>query len=150
MERTMLTRRIYLWTARLFLASVVVQVFLIGLYLFAAGNLDWHRVFALVPTVLSLVLLVATFAARLPTGSKRWAALLFVATFIQGALPSMKGGLPIVAALHPVNALLMLWLGIVVLRDAEEQARLVPAPTSEATSPTKDATASAEAPSAPS
>jgi len=116
--------QVYLWSARLFLASVVVQVFLIGLYLFAAGNLDWHRIFALVPTVLSLVVLVAGFVARLPTRSKRWSAALLVATFIQGALPGLKASVPIVAALHPVNALLMLWLGIVVLRDAQQQASM--------------------------
>ena len=114
--------QVYLWSARLFLASVVVQVFLIGLYLFAAGNLDWHRIFALVPTVLSLVVLVGAFGARLPTRSKQWSAALLVATFIQGALPGLKGVLPVVAALHPVNALLMVWLGIVVLRDAQQQA----------------------------
>jgi hypothetical protein len=114
--------QLYLWSARLFLASVVVQVFLIGLYLFAGGNLDWHRFFALVPTVLSLVVLVAAFGARLPTRSKQWSAALFVATFIQGALPSLKSSVGIVAALHPVNALLMLYIGIVVLRDAQEQA----------------------------
>jgi hypothetical protein len=114
--------QIYLWSARLFLASVVVQVFLIGLYLFAGGNLDWHRFFALVPTVLSLVILVVAFVARLPTYSKRWSGALFVVTFIQGALPGMKGTVPLVAALHPVVALMMLWLGIVVLRDAQQQA----------------------------
>jgi hypothetical protein len=114
--------QVYLWSTRLFLASVVVQVFLIGLYLFAAGNLDWHRFFAIVPTVLALVPLVAAFGARLPTRSKQWTAALFVVTFIQGVLPGLKGSVPIVAALHPVNALLMLWLGIVVLRDAQQQA----------------------------
>lgn len=114
--------QLYLWSARLFLASVVVQVFLIGLYLFAGGNLDWHRFFAAVPTILSLVVLVAAFGARLPTYSKRWSGALFVATFIQGGLPSLKGIVPLVAALHPVNALLMLWLGIVVMRDAQQQA----------------------------
>jgi hypothetical protein len=125
--------QVYLWAARLFLASVFVQVFLIGLYLFANGNLDWHRIFALVPTVLSLVVLVAAFGARLPTGSKRWSAALLVATFIQGALPSMKGSVGVVAALHPVNALLMLWIGIVVLRDAQARAQVVPAMTGGAT-----------------
>jgi hypothetical protein len=115
--------QVYLWSARLFLASVVIQVFLIGLYLFAGGNLEWHRFFALVPTVLALVPLVAAFGAPLPTRSKQWSAALFVVTFIQGALPSLKDSVGIVAALHPVNALLMLYIGIVVLRDAQEQAR---------------------------
>jgi hypothetical protein len=114
--------QVYLWSARLFLASVVVQVFLIGLYLFANGNLDWHRVFALVPTVLSLVVLVAALGSRLPRSSKYWSGALFVATFIQGALPSLKDSVGVVAALHPVNALLMVYLGITVLRDAQQQA----------------------------
>ena len=114
--------QVYLWSARLFLASVVVQVFLIGLYLFNNGNLDWHRGFALVPTVLAIVPLVAAFGARLPTRSKQWSAALFVATFIQGALPSLKDSVGVVAALHPVNALLMVYLGIAVLRDAQQQA----------------------------
>lgn len=114
--------QVYLWSARLFLASVVVQVFLIGLYLFADGNLDWHRVFALVPTVLSLVVLVAAFGSRLPRSSKYWSGALFVATFIQGGLPSLKDSVGVVAALHPVNALLMVYLGITVLRDAQQQA----------------------------
>ena len=130
MERTTLWRRVYLWAAWLFLASVVVQVFLIGLYLFAEGDLDWHRFFALVPTVLSLVVLVVAFAARLSARSKRWAAALFVATFIQGALPAMKDVMSVVAALHPVNALVMVWLGLVVLRDAQEHETAAGAPTS--------------------
>jgi hypothetical protein len=116
--------QVYLWSTRLFLVSVVVQVFLIGLYLFAAGNLDWHRIFALVPTVLSLVVLVAAFGARLPRSSKYWSGALLVATFVQGALPGLKSSVGVVAALHPVNALLMLWLGIVVLRDAQQQASM--------------------------
>jgi len=130
MERTTLWRRVYLWAAWLFLASVVVQVFLIGLYLFAEGDLDWHRFFALVPTVLSLVILVVAFAARLSAPSKRWAGALFLATFIQGALPAMKDVISVVAALHPVNALVMVWLGLVVLRDAQEHAKPAGAPTS--------------------
>jgi hypothetical protein len=121
MDRRMWVQ-VYLWSARLFLASVVMQVFLIGLYLFAGGNLDWHRFFALVPHIFAIGVLVAAFGARLPTGSKRWSAAVLVVTFIQGGLPSLKGTVPLVAALHPVVALLMLWLGLVVLRDAQQQA----------------------------
>ena len=116
--------QVYLWSARLFLASVVVQVFLIGLYLFNNNTLDWHRYFAIVPHVFALGALVAAFGARLPTRSKRWSAALLVVTFIQGGLPSLKGIVPLVAALHPVNALLMLWVGLVVLRDAQQLASI--------------------------
>ena len=130
MDRTALSRRVYLWGARLFIASVVVQVFLIGLYLFADADLNLHRYFAGVPTVLSLVILVAAFVGRLSTRSKRWSGALFVATMVQGALPLLKDTLGVVAALHPVNALLMLWLGIVVLRDAQEHEGLEGVPSS--------------------
>jgi hypothetical protein len=124
MERQMLARQVYLWLARIFLASVVVQVFLIGLYLFADADLNLHRLFAIVPTALSLIVLVAAFAARLPRNSKRWAGALFAVTFVQGILPGFKyAGIGVIGALHPVNALLVFYLGVVVLRDAQQQAR---------------------------
>jgi len=129
MERTTLSRRVYLWGAWLFLASVVVQVFLIGLYLFAGGDLELHRsVGFTVPFLLSIVIVVAAFAARLPGRSKRWSGAVLVATFVQTSLPGLKSSLPLVAAFHPVVALLMLGIGVVVLRDARDQVR-VPAPS---------------------
>ncbi len=128
MDRTPLARRVYLWATWLFLASVGIQVFLIGLHLFADADLNWHRFFALVPTVLSIVVLVAAFGARLPRRSKRWAAGLVIMTFVQGLLAGLKyAGLGVIAALHPVNAFVLFWIGLVVLRDAQEQVRM-PAP----------------------
>jgi Family of unknown function (DUF6220) len=123
MEGTTLARRVYLWSARIFLASVAVQVFLIGLYLFADADLNLHRFFAIVPTLLSVILLGTTFAARLPARSKRWTGALVLMTFIQGMLPGFKyAGLGIIGALHPVNAFLVFWIGLVVLRDAQQHA----------------------------
>ena len=116
--------RVYLWSAWLFLASVVVQVFLIGLYLFSGISIEPHRFFSLVPTVLSIVLIGAAMVGGFPRRSKRWSAALLVSTLVQGGLPALKTVLPLVAALHPVNALVMVWLGLVVLRDAQEHARM--------------------------
>jgi mercuric ion transport protein len=128
MEGTSLARRVYLWTAWLFLASVVAQVFFIGLYLFAGYDLGLHFLGALVVTVMSIVVLISTFAAGVPGRSKRWAGALVLLTIVQGILPGFKEtGLSVIAALHPVNALLLFWLGLVVLRDAQEQVRM-PAP----------------------
>lgn len=124
-----MARRVYLWSAWLFIASVVVQVFLIGLYLFANADLELHGNFGLVPFALSIAVLAAAFAARLPRRSKLWAGALFVATFVQMALPSLKESLPVVAALHPVNALLMFWLAVMLLRDAARGAGSTPAAT---------------------
>jgi hypothetical protein len=118
----------YLWSARLFLASVVFQVFAIGLYLFAGYDLGPHLLGALIVTVMSVVVLISTFAARLPGRAKRWAGALFVLTIVQGILPGFKDtDLAVIGALHPVNALLLFGLGLVILRDAQERARM-PAP----------------------
>jgi hypothetical protein len=140
MEGTSLARRVYLWTAWLFLASVVAQVFFIGLYLFAGYDLGLHLLGALVVTVMSIVVLISTFAAGVPGRSKGLAGALVLLTIVQGILPSFKDSdLAVIGALHPVNALLLFGLGLVILRDAQEQAR-VPAP---------EATAKSEAPATP-
>jgi hypothetical protein len=117
------SHRVYLWSAWAFLASVVLQVFFIGLYLFAGYDLGPHFLGALIVTIVSLVVLVVSFAARLDTRSKQLAGALFVLVIVQGILPNMKDSIPIVAALHPVNALVLFWLGLVILRDAQGYVR---------------------------
>jgi heme A synthase len=99
------------------------QVFFIGLYLFAKFDLGLHLLGALVVTVVALIILVVTFVARLDTQSKRYAAVLFVLTIVQGALPGMKESAGVIAALHPVNALVLFWLGVIILRDAQAYVR---------------------------
>jgi hypothetical protein len=133
MEGTSLARRVYLWTAWLFLASVVAQVFFIGLYLFAGYDLGLHFLGAVVVFVASIAVLISAFAAGVPGRSKGWAGALVLLTIVQGILPSFKDSdLAVIAALHPVNALLLFGLGLVVLRDAQGRAR-VPTPASAAT-----------------
>jgi hypothetical protein len=114
------------------------QVFFIGLYLFAKYDLGLHLLGALVVTVVALAILVITFVARLDTQSKRYAAVLFVLTIVQGALPGFKDSMGVVAALHPVNALLLFWLGVWILRDAQSYVR--------AGAPVGETAAAAEAP----
>jgi hypothetical protein len=99
------------------------QVFFIGLYLFAKFDLGLHLLGALVVTVVALIILVVTFVARLDTQSKRNATVLFVLTIVQGALPGMKESAGVIAALHPVNALVLFWLGVIILRDAQAYVR---------------------------
>jgi hypothetical protein len=134
-----LSRRAYLWSAYAFLASVLLQVFFIGLYLFADADIGFHLLGALIVTLVAVELLVLAFAARLGTRSKQLIGLLFVLTFVQGILPGLKDSIPVVAALHPVNALLMFGLGLVVVRDAQTYQHPATVATAEA--------AHAEAPS---
>jgi hypothetical protein len=135
------SRQVFLWSTWAFVASVVLQVFFIGLYLFAGYDIGLHFLGALIVTIVSLVVLGMAFVARADGRTKRWAGALFVLTIIQGSLPGLKGSLPLASALHPVGALVLFGVGLLLVRDAKELARM-PLATSEAGS------APAESPSA--
>ena len=97
-----------------FLAGVVLQPFLVGLWLFGAvSTSDLHTglgYFLLIPGC-PLLLLAALFG-RLPRREMLLTLAVIVDTFVQVSLPSFRADLPAVAALHPVNFLvlvIMLW-----------------------------------------
>lgn len=118
MNGTNVIRRIHQALAWMFVVSVLVQVLLIGLYLFAGASLMPHRAFGgLVVGLLAILVAATAPAARLPNGAGR-AGLLVLLVIVQVILPAMHRSSPLIAALHPVNALLIFWLGIVVARDA--------------------------------
>jgi hypothetical protein len=109
-------RRIHQALAWLFVASVLVQVLFIGLYLFAGASLMPHRVFGgLVVGILAILVAASAGAAHLPNDGGRRAGLLLVLVVVQVMLPAMKG---LFAALHPVNALLIFAVGLLVARNA--------------------------------
>lgn len=139
-----LARRVYLWAARVFVASVLFQGFAIGLYLFAGFDISLHLLGALVVFVMSIVVFVSSLAAGTSGRSKGLAGGLIVLTIVQGLLAGFKySDTPAVGALHPLNAFLLFWLGLVVLRDAQACARMPVAPAAHDASP-------AEAPAGPS
>jgi len=116
-----LARRVYLGTAWLYLVTLVAQVFTIGLYLFADADLGPHFLGAFVLFGVSIVVFVVSLAAGLPGRVKLRAGALIGLTMVQGILAALQySGLGTIAALHPVNALFLFWLGLVVLRDAQK------------------------------
>jgi hypothetical protein len=97
-----------------FLAGVVLQPFLIGLWLFGAvGTSDLHiglGYLLLLPGC--PLLLLAALIGRVPRREMLLTLAVIVDTFVQVSLPSFRADLPAVAALHPVNFLVlvvMLW-----------------------------------------
>jgi hypothetical protein len=92
--------------ALLFLLSGVVQFFLAGLGAFGDG---WsaHRTFGTVMTVLALILLILAIVGR--RDALQPSIVLFVLTVVQGFLATIGRDTAVVGALHPVNALLILW-----------------------------------------
>jgi len=115
-----LARRVHLVVAWLFLAAILVQVFLIGLYLFAGGSLETHRSFGYSILFVALAVLLSALWARVPRRDGWIAAGLLGLYFVQTSLPEFKTSAPAVAALHPVVAFLLFWVGLRVARRARE------------------------------
>lgn len=126
-------RYAYLVLAWAFLVGVVVQVFFIGLALFAGReNLELHVTLGWILHLAPILILAVAALARAGRPRVLEAFALAVVVFIVPILATLRESSPVVAALHPVAALLSFWLSIVVARGAssilpEESAAREPA-----------------------
>jgi hypothetical protein len=108
-------RLTYAALAWAFVAAIVLQVFFIGLGLFAGSqNLELHRNFGWILHLAPLPILLA--AALAAAGSQRilQAIGLVVLIFFVPILAAVRADLPYVAALHPLGAILAFWLAALV------------------------------------
>lgn len=109
--------------AWIFVALVVLQVFYAGVGLLGGGDMAQHRDFGYLVAMVPLLVLIAAAVAR---GGRRLVAMsagLLVAAQVQTVLPWFAADAPFVAALHPVNALLVAWLGVTIAQRATALAR---------------------------
>jgi hypothetical protein len=105
-----------------FLGLIAIQVFLAGIGLFGAGTMAGHRDFGYLLSVLPVLLVIAAAVAR--ARQLVWlSGALLVLTFVQTLLPLLKSDLPYIAALHPVNALVLAALTATLARRATGLAR---------------------------
>ena len=104
-------QNLYLVLASLVLLGIFLQGFLIGAFLFggAVWGRDAHSLLGLVLLVLSLLL------AQVSGPMKIWGFLLFVLVLIQIVLGSLGGSAPLLAALHPANAMLLFGLSLYLI-----------------------------------
>jgi hypothetical protein len=110
--------------AWLFLAGVVVQVFLAGAGLFEL--LDWtpHTELGWALGSVPLLLLVMALPAR-PERRTTWLIVgLTVVAIVQPELAGARRVAPVLAALHPLNALVLFWLAWRVARRLTDEVRL--------------------------
>jgi hypothetical protein len=121
-------------TSVLFLVGVVVQVFLAGMGLsrLGGGDMATHIDFGYILSLAPVVPLILAWPARAGRNTAILCALLLVDTFVQTLLPEARGSLPFVAALHPVNALVVFGLSLLVARRAVVLARGSASATSQA------------------
>jgi hypothetical protein len=115
-----LARLVFAGLAWIFVGLVVLQVFWVGMALFAGSGFDLHREFGYWLSGLPLLVLIAAFVARAGRATLGLVAGLFALTFLQTVLPILG---PMIAALHPPTALAVFWLGTVVARRGTRLAR---------------------------
>jgi hypothetical protein len=104
--------------AWLFVACLVVQVFLVGLDIFAKLGGSIHREFAYFYGWLAPILVLLSRTPAAPSATRLPALVLLLLFAAQTVLPSLKDQFPALAAFHPVNALVIFALAIVVARRA--------------------------------
>jgi hypothetical protein len=93
--------------ALLFLVGGLVQFFLAGLGAFGEGW-DAHKLWGNALTVIALILVILAFVGR--REALQASIVLLVLVIVQGFLAVVGEDVAIIGALHPVNALLLLWV----------------------------------------
>ena len=117
-------RYAYVALAWAFVAGVVLQVFLIGLGFFVdADNLELHVAVGWILHLWPILILGAAALARAGRTRIQQATALAVTVFIVPILATLRADSPLVAAFHPVAALLAFWLAIVVARGTTDLVR---------------------------
>jgi hypothetical protein len=115
----LLIRRAHLLVAWAFVAGVVLQVFLAGLGVFeSSAKFTTHAGVGFMLGLVPLLILALAGAGRLGRRQVLYAAALFGMFILQSILVAMRGDLPMVAALHPVNGFAILFVSIAMGREA--------------------------------
>jgi mercuric ion transport protein len=112
-------RGIHLAAIWLFAACSVVQVFLAGLGVFVGPDrFALHRDFGYTFGLLLLVVIVAAVVGRLGRRQILYAVALMILFTLQSVFIGLRATAPEVAALHPVNGVLIIGVAVVSGREA--------------------------------
>jgi hypothetical protein len=110
-------RFIFVAASWLLVAGLVVQVFLAGLGAFdSPERFELHSSFGFALQVLPFVMLLSGLAGGLGRRLVGLAGLIFVLFFVQSLLVSVRAEAPAIAAVHPLNGFLILFVSIAVAR----------------------------------
>jgi hypothetical protein len=101
----------------LYLTSVGLQVYAAGLALYGVTSFMPHAILGYLMIIGALILVILTALARLPRRALVFAVLILTLAILQPVLVLvLRSTTPVVAALHPVNAILMVTLAILITR----------------------------------
>lgn len=118
------SRAVLLGFSWLFLAGIVVQVYFAGLMLFGReGGEGLHETTGYILGTAGALFLLLPALARAGSSAVIVGVVLALITFFQPNLTFAREDLPLIAALHPVNALLIVGLLVWMLRRATDLVR---------------------------
>jgi hypothetical protein len=120
------TRTALAIVAVLFLVGVVTQFVLAGIGLFGAGPMQLHIDVGWALHLVPLIILLLLWPARPGRRIVRLGLGLFAVVAVQPLLPGLRESLPLAAALHPVLALAIFWLGLQLAQRTVALARAAP------------------------
>jgi ABC-type polysaccharide/polyol phosphate export permease len=110
------------WLARIFLAGLLLQFYLASTPIFGAGSFQPHRMLGAALTLLVFLFPLLALVGRLGRQLIGFSILLVVLMIVQMMLPSLRGAAPWIAALHPVNALVLMGLSARISRNGRAEA----------------------------
>ena len=109
------SRRVYAILAWVFVAGIVVQVFLAGLAVFdSPAYWAWHVRFIQIFEAVPLVMVILAFAGRLPRQQRSLTIAAFLLVAAQHGILALSQAvdLPAVSAVHTANALAIFGLAV--------------------------------------
>jgi mercuric ion transport protein len=116
----------YLVVASLFVLCVLLQVFLAGVSIFVSSSWwEVHKRFGESFGYLTILLLLLAIVGRAKR-SVIWLTVLLVVLYgLQYTFIELPGrlGVPLLSALHPVNALIIFWLAVTLGRSVWQRLR---------------------------
>jgi Zn-dependent protease with chaperone function len=108
-------RYVFLATVWIYVAGILFQVFLAGVGLFgAAKDFEPHAGLGWILHLVPVLLLIVAAVARVGSRLLWWTTALLVVQFVQPILATLRNDQPVVAAFHPVLALVIFWLAFTI------------------------------------
>ena len=112
-------RTVHTVVAWVFVAALVIQVWLAGRGVFESPSVfATHRDVGYTLSIFTILLFVLGLLGGMGRRVAILAAAIFVLFIMQSVFVVMRDSTPAVAALHPVNGFLILFLAIVLARDS--------------------------------
>jgi MFS family permease len=111
------------WLVRIFMAGLVLQFYLAGAPIFGVQlSFAPHRMLGFALTIAAILFLVLALVGRLGRKLIGFSILLVSLTIVQAILPAFRGHAPWIAALHPVNALVLMGVSAAIRRYGHAEA----------------------------